>query len=108
MMRLAMLPQARETTFFTAIHRLTVNGLSVPGFRPASGLDHDLERLALVHRPIAVGNTVEIGDFVEHLIHFKARSPSAVDHLLCGLAVTVALDLDLRGHLVQLAQIFLR
>src|SRR5215207_5729530 len=34
--------------------------------RVPSEVDHDLDRLALVHRAVAVGHAVEVGDAVEH------------------------------------------
>src|SRR5882762_1376180 len=36
----------------------------------AAGRYHDLDRLALVHRPVAVGNLVEADDPVEHAARF--------------------------------------
>src|SRR5437660_7873185 len=58
-------PSAAQATFRTPAH---ADGISVERARCLE-LDHDLDRLAVVHRPIAIGYTVE----VRHPIEYAAR-----------------------------------
>src|SRR5918993_6004660 len=64
----ATLPKALLSSVISSV--LADSGPRLPGWSPTapdrSGSHHDLERLALVHRAVAVWNSVEADGAVEH------------------------------------------